>query len=582
MKGLIITVSLFFSLTLTGQNCIVAEYLFSGNLLNTASNSMHGSAVGNPFFTTDRAGNPYSACYFDGVDDMVEVLHDNAVNFDYNQDFSISLWVKPEANQSWTSANGNLIMSKFSDNGSSNPDGFPFSIRRYNQNTSKDGGFYVLRKDSTICSQKPTMESPSYTSNFFHHILYVKSGKLLKLYVDTILVDTTMDYTSCSTKNNFNMRFGGKGGSYAPSFFKGIIDDIVIFNCAVNKNTMDSLYTAQIIDTPSTNCLVAQYLFSGNAKDSSGNKLHGLEEGGPVYVNDRFGRAGRAMYFDGIDDDVEVSHDNKLNFEYHEDFTISLWVKSKLNQLDTTASSNILISKFDDNGTSNPDGFPYSIRRYNQTGGANNGTFFSLRKDKLVCNRKPRTDAPSPNLDTNYHHVVYQKEGLMLRLFVDNIAVDSVQDDTYCTTLNFFNFRIAAKGGIYSPSHFRGVIDDVMIFNCALDKKSIDSLYSDTIISGPIDTTIGINDPCSGWTNSVPCDYTWKIWPNPAHQVLNLKHHGLNEVDYRLFNVQGEVVLQGVIRNDLESIRVEHLPTGLYNLVISKGDLIETKKVLIH
>ena len=78
-----------------------------------------------------------------------------------------------------------------------------------------------------------------------------------------------------------------------------------------------------------TNGLVAHYTFDGNAKDSSGNGNHGTENGSPKYVN---GKIGKAINLDGVDDFVEIFNHN-LPSKIKEEITVTLWRKSNNNAL---------------------------------------------------------------------------------------------------------------------------------------------------------------------------------------------------------------------------------------------------------
>lgn len=85
--------------------------------------------------------------------------------------------------------------------------------------------------------------------------------------------------------------------------------------------TVDELFgrTPKTIDVRSG--LIAEYLFHGNARDSSGNGHHGTVVGA-VLCEDRFGRSERAFYFDGKDDYIVVERSPKLNSDA---FTLSVW-----------------------------------------------------------------------------------------------------------------------------------------------------------------------------------------------------------------------------------------------------------------
>lgn len=85
--------------------------------------------------------------------------------------------------------------------------------------------------------------------------------------------------------------------------------------------SMDELFgrTAKTIDLRSG--LIAEYLFHGNARDSSGNGHHGTVVGAAL-CEDRFGRSERAYYFDGKDDYIVVERAPELNPDA---FTLSVW-----------------------------------------------------------------------------------------------------------------------------------------------------------------------------------------------------------------------------------------------------------------
>lgn len=67
--------------------------------------------------------------------------------------------------------------------------------------------------------------------------------------------------------------------------------------------------------------LIAYYALDGNADDSSGNGFHGVAVNDPVYVS---GVRGQAMQFDGFDDHVRITHQDRLNPKAGS-FSITCW-----------------------------------------------------------------------------------------------------------------------------------------------------------------------------------------------------------------------------------------------------------------
>jgi hypothetical protein len=71
------------------------------------------------------------------------------------------------------------------------------------------------------------------------------------------------------------------------------------------------------------NGLVGWWPFNGNANDESGNNNNGTVNGATLTA-DRFGNAGSAYGFDGVDD--IISYSNSFAFNSTNNGTISIWV----------------------------------------------------------------------------------------------------------------------------------------------------------------------------------------------------------------------------------------------------------------
>src|SRR6185436_19161619 len=71
------------------------------------------------------------------------------------------------------------------------------------------------------------------------------------------------------------------------------------------------------------NGLIGEYLFLGNAQDTSGLGHHGVVHGAQPCA-DRFGTLGRAYRFDGVDDYIEVTPPPALN---DRGFSVSVWAR---------------------------------------------------------------------------------------------------------------------------------------------------------------------------------------------------------------------------------------------------------------
>ena len=77
-----------------------------------------------------------------------------------------------------------------------------------------------------------------------------------------------------------------------------------------------------------TNGLVAYYPFNSNAQDASGNNNHGTPQNGVMFGVDRFGSAGKAASFDGVNDLISIPDESSLNFS--SSFAVSFWIKASI------------------------------------------------------------------------------------------------------------------------------------------------------------------------------------------------------------------------------------------------------------
>lgn len=84
-----------------------------------------------------------------------------------------------------------------------------------------------------------------------------------------------------------------------------------------------SLQTASQIESPVKNHLVAQWLFNGDMIDSSGNG-YDASNNGACFVGDRFGVSNNAVWFDGATMSIEA---DIPAYVFKGDFTLCFWAK---------------------------------------------------------------------------------------------------------------------------------------------------------------------------------------------------------------------------------------------------------------
>jgi len=237
-----------------------------------------------------------------------------------------------------------------------------------------------------------------------------------------------------------------------------------------------------------TDDLVAYYPFTGNADDASGHGLHGVV-GTATLTADRFGVAGRAYRFNGVNSSIEVASLPALTG----DFSVSYWAKSTQSRrmhalsLGTNGSDNL---DFDVN-----DG-PFGLFVYwNGSGG--NATWMT----------------PSGSVtDGAWHHITLLRRGVQVELHVDGTLRRST---TYAGTVGGPGPLRMGRGS-YAPLWWDGWLDDVRIYSRALDAVEVGTLSDDRI-------SVTLIAPRGGeqWTAGQVHTITWTAEPNVTTVALD-------------------------------------------------------------
>ncbi len=216
-------------------------------------------------------------------------------------------------------------------------------------------------------------------------------------------------------------------------------------------------------EIPTPRYLVAHLPLTGNANDVSGNGNHGTVNGARLTA-DRFGRADRAYRLDGVNDHLALP--NERNFDLTS-FTIAMHVKVSTLPTPphpTSPGKYTLISKGESGGNftlslTKWEGVSYGSVSYSQR--ALNGTWTSGSAGTISLNR--------------FHHIAVTGEGAVLRLYLDG-QLKLEKTNVAPRFLNDTPVLIGRSAGFVSPNWFKGIIDDVRIYNRALAPQEIDQL----------------------------------------------------------------------------------------------------------
>ena len=205
----------------------VAYYPMNGNANDESGNGNHGTVNG-AVLTTDRFGEENCAYSLDGIDDYIRIDHSFSLAFDSHlNSLSVFMWIKS------SDPGFSRIIEKW-DESLSTP--YPFSIR--------------ASSDSCWCDvyDKTAIRNINFGNIWdggWHHIGLVvnHAENIILTYIDGIQIENKSIETVQSTFNTVPVYIGDAAG-FGLRNYKGLIDDIVMYNRALSGQEISELYEA--------------------------------------------------------------------------------------------------------------------------------------------------------------------------------------------------------------------------------------------------------------------------------------------------------------------------------------------------
>jgi gliding motility-associated-like protein len=212
---------------------LVGYYPFCGNANDESGNGVNG-VVSGATLTADRFGNTNSAYNFNGTNNYITIA--NVASNTFTSTFSISVWIKPAAGYgSGSSPNGNQnqVVSKWGYGGVNNA--------AYSLGVDQSGYAFTGVHNGSVSSSAYSTPTTLAINNW-HHLVSTLSGGILKLYVNNVLVKTITNSVN-SQNSRYTLDIAREAlGNYG--YFKGVIDDIQIYNRALTACEVTQIYTS--------------------------------------------------------------------------------------------------------------------------------------------------------------------------------------------------------------------------------------------------------------------------------------------------------------------------------------------------
>ncbi|MCW5550792.1 MAG: immunoglobulin domain-containing protein [Verrucomicrobiae bacterium] len=424
---------------------VVAHWKFDeagGSVANDAVGEFHGtlSVSGAAFVSGGVTGNAISLNRASGgFVNMGDVLPLTS------GDFSIVAWVKMNVGDTTPES---VILAKHQSGG----------VNGYFLGVNPAGGVGQNNKAlfyaGGLVSDGPVSTSSVNDGNWHQVVGVYRSGMNKVIYVDGVAESTNTAPAVNGTTAAFLI--GGINGSGPTALFTGLVDEVQVYNHALNPGDVAYLFQnpGQSLPAPPP-CLptpadvVSWWKGDGNLLDEVGNN-HGSLVGHATYGS---GIVGGTFDFDGDSDAVLVGNPSVLQLQ---NFTIEAWVKR---------ASTAKVSAFQ-----GADGLIFSYG----TGGYGLGLDRESGRPFLSHIRASAVIANTSVADTNFHHLAVTKSGGTVVFYVDGVA-HAVPE--YAPTFTFTTpAAIGAAGDLFDAA-FYGSVDELAIYSRALSATEIQAIF---------------------------------------------------------------------------------------------------------
>lgn len=192
-------------------------------------NHNDGSSVGGASFSPDGiAGQAFS---LDGASGYILVHNHPTLNFGVH-DFSLSVWMKTKFNG--PGAGTDFLISKV-ETGTT----FEYSLQ-YNSNRDRRAHFAVGAQGRG----ESLSGGPELGDNNWHHIVGVRNGTVLLLFVDCVQVarSSCIGCDAINSTGSRNVTIRGRENSGDDPYFAGLIDEVAVYGSALSDTEVKVIY----------------------------------------------------------------------------------------------------------------------------------------------------------------------------------------------------------------------------------------------------------------------------------------------------------------------------------------------------
>jgi hypothetical protein len=236
---------------------IVAWYPGEGNTNDVSGNANNGTAGGALAYTAAKVGQGFQTT-------SGSVIAPDAAALRPQNSVTVEAWVKASGTDTFQYLVSKSLTSTFSSS--------------YAFYTGSSGGLFFYVSTSTRSFTLSPDAGRSVWDGNFHHIVGTYDNSRVRLYVDGNEIGAgaaaTGNIAYGTSFQNGDLYIGSIGAAFPSSNFPGVIDEATIYNRALSKTEIQSIYNAG--SAGKCNSSTSLYTVSGQVKDGAGNALKNI------------------------------------------------------------------------------------------------------------------------------------------------------------------------------------------------------------------------------------------------------------------------------------------------------------------
>ncbi len=416
------------------------ESLWNGTanqIKDSSPNLSHGAAVNGAItISTAKVGR---CGYFDGVNDYAQIA--NKTNLQITGALTISLWAWP---QNLGTGTYSLIEKKAAAE-------FALVIGTNRSLTFSQG---------TQAWSWVALPAGSLTNNAWQHIAVTRDPgtRTLVSYLNGVEVGSTVYPANAGAQPVISTNSLRIGTGYSGAYYKGRVDEVYLYAAALDSAYIEDAF---YVEVPVGEWTMEEGAWSGvvgEIKDTSGFGVGGRSYNGATTVTN--GQIGRAGYFDGTNDYAEIP--NSAQLQVASNLSLSFWVRpysitNRVNPMDKNFGGEFSLS-IETNGS-----LTYQ-----------HGTNQSAGKYWTWSNALPAGSITN----TGWSHIVVTRDRAqrIVRAYLNGVQRGTTNWPTTAALQPQASTNVIRIGKGSAPGYFRGLIDQVRIYDVIIASNRVDDL----------------------------------------------------------------------------------------------------------